>query len=942
MRTSPLLVFLLLLLPVQLTYAKQALTDNSIIKSPNDSRQYRAIELANQLPVLLISDPASDTSAAALDVAVGSVHDPESHQGLAHFLEHMLFLGTEKYPDADEYQRYISEHGGNHNAFTAPEHTNYFFDIQPAYFEQALDRFAEQFTSPLFNAEYVSREVNAVHSEFSSKLKDDGRRFYSAIKQLLPEGHPYRKFSVGNLETLQAEQQTALRDALLAFYEAHYSANKMRLVLLGTQTLDELEALAKRKFSAIKNRQLDKQKVIQTYFEDDLLPARIDVQSIMDRRSLSIAFPVPSAFEYKRSQPINYLANLIGHEGPGSLLSLLKHQQWADSLSAGTQFDNKFEALFTITIGLTEEGYQQQQKVIAALFTYIELLKRQGIQRRYFDEQARMLAISFEFQEKSEPIHLVSSLAMRLHDSPPEKILFEAYDLSDYAPKRYQEYLSYLTPDNMLVAISAKDIEGDKRTPWYETEYRVTKLDTEELSREISNLGTSLSGHLSLPEENIFIPENTTLLSLKNDTRPELLLEQKGFALWHASDTSFDTPKANLFLTIRSPHAMTSAYSLNATEVMIDLFNDVLNEFSYPAYLAGLNYELYNHMRGLSIKISGYNDKQSELLRKILLTIKHGKLDHSRFALAKERLQRRLANSLEKKPYEQAIAELQRTLLEPSWSIEERQRALDELDAHKLEAFRKLFFSEQDLVLLSTGNISRASSLNLATLTRNMLLKDSKAAHVARSKVVKLGGGKASQKVLNVSHPDTGFVMYQQGGGRSYEDRALNLVLSQLLSSSYYATMRTEKQLGYIVFATNFELIEVPGTAFIVQSPSADGALLYQESLAFLETELAELMSKGAQLERIKHSIVSKLKEKDNTLYKRSNYYWKEIDRLNEHFDTKEKLITAVEQVSLKGLRHYLEARLKNKGKTLIIMTRKTNADGTEAHGSPPSRDNFF
>ncbi|MEE8196556.1 MAG: insulinase family protein, partial [Acidiferrobacterales bacterium] len=92
--------------------------DNTIVKSPNDRREYASFELPNKLKVLVVSDATTDKAAAALDVFAGTSSDPEDRQGLAHFLEHMLFLGTKKYPKPGEYQDYISTHGGRHNAYT--------------------------------------------------------------------------------------------------------------------------------------------------------------------------------------------------------------------------------------------------------------------------------------------------------------------------------------------------------------------------------------------------------------------------------------------------------------------------------------------------------------------------------------------------------------------------------------------------------------------------------------------------------------------------------------------------------------------------------------------------------------------------------------------------------------------------------------------------------
>lgn len=104
---------------------------NGVQVSLQDARQYKCITLPNALQVLLISDKDTDKAAAALDVGVGQMSDPEDIPGLAHFLEHMLFLGTEKYPDENSYSKFLSAHGGRSNAYTALENTNYYFDVNP-------------------------------------------------------------------------------------------------------------------------------------------------------------------------------------------------------------------------------------------------------------------------------------------------------------------------------------------------------------------------------------------------------------------------------------------------------------------------------------------------------------------------------------------------------------------------------------------------------------------------------------------------------------------------------------------------------------------------------------------------------------------------------------------------------------------------------------------
>lgn len=141
-------------------------SDTAVYRSPADERNYRHITLDNGLSVLLISDPETDKAAASLSVNVGSFDNPPDREGLAHFLEHMLFLGTDRYPEPGEYQAFISEHGGSHNAYTSLEETNYFFEVDAPHLMAALDRFSRFFVAPLFNPEFVDRERNAVESEY--------------------------------------------------------------------------------------------------------------------------------------------------------------------------------------------------------------------------------------------------------------------------------------------------------------------------------------------------------------------------------------------------------------------------------------------------------------------------------------------------------------------------------------------------------------------------------------------------------------------------------------------------------------------------------------------------------------------------------------------------------------------------------------------------------
>ena len=176
-----------------------------ICKPALDHREYCHLRLGprGELMAVLISDPETDKAAAAMDVGVGHSSDPASLPGLAHFCEHMLFLGTDKYPEEGSYQAFVCEQGGACNAFTGYENTNFHFDVSPAALPEALDRFAQFFVAPRFTESATRRELHAVDAEHAKNAQGDPWRLMQLLKSFAAPGHPFAKFGTGNLATLR-------------------------------------------------------------------------------------------------------------------------------------------------------------------------------------------------------------------------------------------------------------------------------------------------------------------------------------------------------------------------------------------------------------------------------------------------------------------------------------------------------------------------------------------------------------------------------------------------------------------------------------------------------------------------------------------------------------------------------------------------------------------
>lgn len=276
---------------------------NDLIKSQQDSNSYRGLILENGMTVLLVSDPTSDKSAACMCVGVGHMQDPTDIPGIAHLVEHVLLLGTEKYPDDNDFRSFVSVNGGFINAQTFADVTKYFFDISPEKLSEALERFAQMFIAPLFKEEAVVREISAVNSEHEKNLSTDAWRIRMVNKTLANLTHSYSKFSTGSTKTLvdyPTRYGISIRSEVVAFHEQWYrSGNLMNLAVMGKSSLDELEQMVRNSFVArIENRKIEIPPWGDDVYLSDQMMTKTFIVPVMDVRSMTLSFQTPDLFKY--------------------------------------------------------------------------------------------------------------------------------------------------------------------------------------------------------------------------------------------------------------------------------------------------------------------------------------------------------------------------------------------------------------------------------------------------------------------------------------------------------------------------------------------------------------------------------------------------------------------------------------------------------------------
>ncbi len=884
-----------------------AQADVSIRKSPNDARDYRYLVLPNQLRVLLVSDPATERAAASLSVLRGYYHEPKAYPGLAHFLEHMLFIGTEKYPEVDGYQQFISAHGGRSNAYTSSDHTNYFFDVQPDHFEAAMDRFAQFFISPLLDPAYVNREKNAVHSEYQMQIRDDGWRSNAVIKTAMDPDYVGSRFYIGSLDTLGE----GVDEALETFFAEHYSADQMVLVALGQDSLDEMEAWIRPMFSAIENKDIGPAPAPGKAFAANSFPARLSYQTLSDSYHISFNFPVPSVDEHYRIKPGRYLTNLLGHEGEGSLHQYLEQAGWIESLSAGVQRLDESNAFISVDVELTEAGRGATEQITDALFSFIELLNAQDPEAWRYDEQAQVAEMGFRFQEKSSPTGFVYRVSPYLGRYAPEEVLIADYLMDGMDVALVKRYLSYLRPDNVLIERSGPDLETDQMEPWFQVPF---KLETQVAVTP----ATEVAG-LHLPEANPFIPEALALTD-EPTTQPRLAIDVPGAELWLAPDTEFGVPRANQTFFLGLPGGLSSPEEVALAQLYAQLVNDALNPYTYPAMLAGLGYGISTSPAGFRLALSGYSEKQPVLLERILTEFASLEIDDARFARYQAELVRSWRNFSHERPYTQTYAAISQLLLSTSFAPETLAAEAEALSVDDLRRWQSERLQRISVLGLSHGNLSTADVASVSEMLNEGLSLGEFPLTRPELTVV----GEPLLLELEVEHNDAAMVLYVQDPEANFESRARSALISQILSQQYFSKLRTEQQLGYIVTMTNRTLRDRGALVFIIQSPVASPADLETATVTFMREQLPLVADLDeASFEQFKAALAGRLTEQAKNLRERNGRYLADLEAGVTSFDSQQQIADIVRSLTLEEVTDHLALTLDRlESARLLVFSR--------------------
>jgi insulysin len=779
----------------------EVVTDKAEYGWPGHSSQRTLkLRLKNGLEVLLISDPKSSQSAAALSVNVGSWDNPSEAPGLAHFVEHLVFLGSEKYPSESDFCKYISERGGEYNAFTSHDKTVYGFSINHEGFEGGLDRFSRFFIDPLFSPTSLEKEKNAVHHEFEDHIDNDAVRIWRVLKETGNASHPNAIFSCGNLESLQ----NVNRDYIRNWYLENYQAQRMHLVIRSALSLKELVDVAVKKFLPIASGEQKKSQYQGPFTSEQQKGHTIYATPSHKNRSLLLIWEVPkNLYQGDNITSLQLCQLALDFEGPGSLSNYLMENNLAKGVTVDYWKVERDHLLFLIEVSLTKTGIQNIDDVKHLCFQTLKRLQVEGVpsylhQQLY--ETQKLFGMSVDIDD---PFSFVIETAGALVDHHLDLYPLDDRISSDYNKESVDQFTQFLSAKNCIFFVVAPEHElPEKMTKierWMKTPYFIRSVDSEKLD---------LLDHANCNEYIIIRPEDhEPKEELENPWLDEEILPEV--------KTVIDHPNIRLHLayTADASDSVTAFFCIRSSSMKLSIKNCALESILYENMIHHLQI-LYPSSKKcdvswmlipgdgevyLFLKIEG--DDKKRLFKDFFYNLMNLEMSQESFHSIKENIQDNDLGDPDPLDYAQAVAE---TYLTPgSFTHSDLVESIESLTFEEYLFFCKNFLKQSALEGIFYGSLDSDQVMEYWIEVKDLF--EHHFFHSDRPNEHFKAADDFSDKLpktvkKNTHRRGNAVVLVFDLGKITREKWVTQKVLSQLLQEEFFEELRTNQQIAYKLY----------------------------------------------------------------------------------------------------------------------------------------------
>ena len=856
-----------------------------IIKSENDQLEYDSYILDNKLELILVEDNQNEMCGASVIVKVGSAFD--TLPGIAHFLEHMLFMGSDKYPKESHFMEDVSKHGGTTNAMTMEHATIYYFMSNDKNYLKILDMFSNFFISPLLREDCINREKEAVNSESEKNLNNNNWITLDMMKKMFHPNHPANHYTCGNNDTLKGSD---LYLKVKHFYENFYSSQEIAVILYYNKhiTKNEILDIGINTFGKIKNRNLNLNKSLGPILKNNHAVTFYPKENI-NSITVLIEFDIKD-FNYNNS-PVNFLSHLLNSQTKGSLYDTFFKQQYLISLSGGSSIELYDRIIYTIHIELTNEGYLNKKYIIKTVFEYFEYLIKcvRESYELFKNNYEDLIKISKRIYHTGIKIDISefitkNSIEISAGKKPEDLVsaILKSPTFEEFKP--HFENLIFQLENTPICIILASQTENIDKLNLVDKIYNV-KYHINNFDRKLM-INNSSKSKFKIFQMNPYISSEINVKRKSEELKTKILKYQDKYTLYYGFNSSYKMPMANIFLVIRLKDLLSNITDYVGFLIYIDTIYSTINEQINILENADYNFSISLKQNFNLVKLKGYVNKLEDASL-IIDNIFKTPINENSFDTCKERLKKTFLNFKTDNPYTKVSTLIKKKLLHTYYTPYEGLEVIDTIYFN--DAIKSFFkqFKKAETIFYISGNIEKVLAEKIADriytnipIKHEILMKESdlrKDIKTPYKKIYKNNNINENNSVFTLSFD---LFEYKIGITPLWEKYIIfEYLLSSIISMKYFDALRTKDQLGYIVKAIKFNLdltfYKSAVYTFLVQSPKADTKFIYKRTKKFLFTEMNEFINNldDKKFKSYLLGIESLLKVPFNNLFEESEFY---------------------------------------------------------------------
>ncbi len=595
----------------------------NIETSINDKRTIEGYELDNKIKIIFISDP--DINMSSCSVAVGAGYLQDNYPGTAHFLEHLLFMGSKKYPEQNDYHSYIQINGGYDNAFTADNMTCYYLALETSFLKKGIEMLSWFFRAPLLNETHIKSEMEIIDSEHNKNILSNSWIIDDIFKNFIKSNSKYKKFGTGNLKSLNDISKKDIFD----FYDEYYTTDNLYVCIIDSKNIKQMIDEYMYFFQDIPIKTLEHIQDLDRFHKDKLELIKenlIIYNSSSDYFILNhyLIFNVDSTnlIEYQLTYFLNYL---IKTEYCDSLAYYLKENNIIKEIISNIEYFYDFSANINIQTIMIDDKKINIEKTHFMILEFLKQIKNisQNEFENLYNNYRKIETLKLLYDSTNDSVTISNNVVENMIRGNISESIIRDYKVPEYTTSIYECFIEILNNIEIKITTNINFINLSQndfiKSQWYSSSYHISNIT---FNFNENYLKPKFNFNNLIGIKNFLIKIDNSNIKVDKSIVPKLIFESSKLCrkVYLMEFNKYNKPMGSITV-IRKNKLLIDKYNKILMGIYSEIINRILNYYLDTISHYKLNFDMSVHRDFLIYNFIGINYELNFFIAQIIKQI---------------------------------------------------------------------------------------------------------------------------------------------------------------------------------------------------------------------------------------------------------------------------------------------------------------------------------